>query len=306
MALDNFAAELLGLLPRLGAPRDSLLMLGRQHLTVTGRGLRADPATAALAAELERLRAAGEGFAEPFLQRMGFGAVDSLDCSDYEGCTLVHDLNRPIPREWHRRYDVVFDGGTLEHVFHFPNAVANAAGLVREGGCLVTVTTSNNYNGHGFYQFSPELFYRLFDLERGFRVELMALAQAIGRPRRYRVEDPQRIGCRVTFGGCGPLLLLMIARRVRAVPHDAPVPFQSDYQKTWRDASAGQADMAGQSSAGAHRPALKRRLRALVPAGLLERYDDARRMQARRRDAWRGVTPVRSLAECLTTDAPPC
>jgi hypothetical protein len=237
---------------------------------------------------------------------MGFGAVDSIDCSDYEGCSLVHDMNQPIPREWHERDDVVLDAGTLEHVFHFPNAIANAAHLVREGGCLVSLTTSNNFNGHGFYQFSPELFFRLFGPERGFRVELMALAQAIGRPRRYRVEDPKEIGCRITFGGSGPLLLLMIARRTKVVPQADFVPFQSDYETTWRASAAGQATVPDRS-APAPRSSLKRQVRALLPAGLLGQYDEARWLQARKRDSRRGITEVRSLAECLRPDAtPPC
>ena len=59
------------------------------------------------------------------------------------------------------QFDVVYDGGTLEHVFNFPVALRNAMELLRPGGRLFTIhTCANNLCGHGFYQFSRELFYR--------------------------------------------------------------------------------------------------------------------------------------------------
>jgi hypothetical protein len=54
-------------------------------------------------------------FAEDILAPLGF-EVSSVDASDYEGATIVHDLNIPIPRELVEQFDIVWDGGTLEHV----------------------------------------------------------------------------------------------------------------------------------------------------------------------------------------------
>jgi 2-polyprenyl-3-methyl-5-hydroxy-6-metoxy-1,4-benzoquinol methylase len=53
----------------------------------------------------------------------------------------------------------VFDGGTLEHIFDYPTAIKNCMKMVKPGGHLLLTTPANNWFGHGFYQFSPELFY---------------------------------------------------------------------------------------------------------------------------------------------------
>src|ERR671926_423816 len=46
---------------------------------------------------------------------LGFGAVESLDVSDYEGADHVFDLNRKLlPDTLAARFDLVLNGGTLE------------------------------------------------------------------------------------------------------------------------------------------------------------------------------------------------
>ena len=87
--------------------------------------------------------------------------------------------------------DLVFDGGTLEHVFNFTTALTTAsrgpaAGPVRLGTML------NNWCGHGFYQFSPELFYRALSPENGFSVIEMYFADVEGR-HFCRVVDPAAV-----------------------------------------------------------------------------------------------------------------
>jgi hypothetical protein len=48
---------------------------------------------------------------------------------------------------------------------------------VREGGRMHIMTQCNNAMGHGFYQFSPELYHRVFSPENGFTVEQMFIAE---------------------------------------------------------------------------------------------------------------------------------
>ena len=47
---------------------------------------------------------------------LGSERLESLDITDFEGATVIHDLNKPVSEELKARFDVVFDGGTLEHV----------------------------------------------------------------------------------------------------------------------------------------------------------------------------------------------
>ncbi|MDR1149764.1 MAG: class I SAM-dependent methyltransferase, partial [Spirochaetaceae bacterium] len=82
-----------------------------------------------------------------------FGAVtvDSIDYSDYEGASIVHDMNLPVPGHLKEKYDCVWDGGALEHVFNYPTAIKNCMDMVKIGGHLILETPCNNQCGHGFY-----------------------------------------------------------------------------------------------------------------------------------------------------------
>jgi hypothetical protein len=89
---------------------------------------------------------------------MGFDEVHSLDASDFEGCDFVYDLNRDDPGELAGRYDLILDCGTIEHVFHVPNAMKNIWSMLKVGGHVIHMAPTNNYVDHGFYQFSPTFF----------------------------------------------------------------------------------------------------------------------------------------------------
>jgi hypothetical protein len=95
-----------------------------------------------------------------FKECLGVSDVNSLDYSSYEGADILHDLNQPVPANLKGRFDAVVEGGSLEHIFHFPIAVANLMQMTKVGGTIFASTVSNNLCGHGFYQFSPELIFR--------------------------------------------------------------------------------------------------------------------------------------------------
>jgi hypothetical protein len=175
----------------------------------------------------------GDGFAEPVLRAMGARTVESLDASPFEGATLIHDLNHVLG-DPPRRFTSVIDGGTLEHVFHFPNAIRTFMELVEPGGSLVVLVPANNQNGHGLYQFSPELFYRV--LEDCFEVDRMLLVEYGRRPTWYRVEDPKIAGYRVNVRTRRSTVLMLHARRTTAEAIPALAPQQSDYEAAWSGA----------------------------------------------------------------------
>ena len=93
-----------------------------------------------------------------FFKSLGFDTVHSIDSSDFENATHVHDLNYPVPADLHNRYDVIFNGGTLEHIFHTPNVLANMHAMLKVGGKLIHYAPAFNFVDHGFYNFSPCLF----------------------------------------------------------------------------------------------------------------------------------------------------
>jgi hypothetical protein len=165
--------------------------------------------------------------------------VDSIDFSDFEGATIVCDLGVPVARELHRKFDLVVDGGTLEHIFMIPTAFANMMNMTRLGGYLYIHGNCNNQTGHGFYQFSPELMYRAFGKANGFE-PVVRLARAryfgaelTGNHAVYDVVDPVDVGRRVTLISRQPILVMTLARRISDVdPFTQPV-LQSDYVIRW-------------------------------------------------------------------------
>jgi hypothetical protein len=205
------------------------------------------------------------GFAEPVFLALGATSVRSLDASDFEGAEFVHDLNQPVPDEMKGNFDLVFDGGTLEHVFNFPQSLKNCMEMVRAGGRFITHTAGNNWWGHGFYQFSPELFYRTLSEPNGFEVERM-IAHMVGPYGRwYEVSDPDRIRSRVEAISFGPINLLVQAKRKSIVPIFAKAPQQSDYSERWENPDqANEAAGVNRTAWSASRPKLARVLPGLV------------------------------------------
>lgn len=98
---------------------------------------------------------------------LGFDFIRSSDASDYEGADLIVDLNsNEIPEELNEKFDVIFDGGTFEHVFHIPNAFNNIFKMLKPGGRIIHIAPSSNHIDHGFYMFSPTLFWDYYNANK--------------------------------------------------------------------------------------------------------------------------------------------
>lgn len=166
-------------------------------------------------------------------------ALDVLDYSDYQGANVIHDLNEPIKAHLVEQYDAAIDGGTLEHVFDYPTALRNLLSLSKIGGSLFLFTPANNLFGHGFYQFSPDLFYRIFSEQNGCRLQKMALAESFFvdvergfKKRVYQVLDPQVKGMRSILVNAYPAMLLVQAIKTDRTPPKLRA-LQSDYVAIW-------------------------------------------------------------------------
>lgn len=175
---------------------------------------------------------AGIKTSQDFLRFLGAREISAMDFSDYEGATILHDLNKPVGDELKGKFTFVLDGGTTEHVFNFPTALANAMEMIEVGGHLVIITGGNNFLGHGFYQFSPELFYRALGAENGFAVKRLIAAEVGGN--WYEVADPQTVKSRVELINEKPVYLMVLAQKIESRPLFANAPQQSDYVEMWQ------------------------------------------------------------------------
>lgn len=208
------------------------LLLGRHLLYLDDRAR----------AEHASLIGVRDEYADTLFQSLGARVIDSIDASDYEGASIIHDLNKPVPSEWHGRYSVVFDGGTLEHIFDVPCALRSCMEMIAPGGHFVSATGAHGFMGHGFYQFSPELYFRVFSPENGFRVERMVAHNAYYESPWYEVADPDEVRSRVSISSPYPVHLQVSARRVERRSVFARPPQQSDYATAWHSHETQHAD----------------------------------------------------------------
>jgi len=231
-----------------GASFERVLTIGRQSLCLHLAEVQELAALSGRApgslAELLGGRVTSGAGSEHFLRAfLGAGSVEALDYSDYEGAQHLHDMNQPVAEDMVGRFDVVYDGGTLEHIFNFPTAIANLMRMTKVGGRVFMSTPANNFFGHGFYQFSPELMFRVFAPENGFEIRTVQVLETrypspeLSRNRiAYEVADPAAVHCRVGLLTNRPVLMLVEARKVEEKPLFARMPLQSDYVTEWNAA----------------------------------------------------------------------
>lgn len=292
MAIDYTGSAFLLSARRRGIPLGRVLTLGRQHLSLTGDMI------AALERQFEVDLGEFSGcegeerFAEPFLEFLGATSVTSMDFSDYEESSLCHDLNRPIPEEWKGGYDSVIDGGTLEHVFDFPCAIRNAMELLDVGGHFFGFNPADHWLGHGFYQFGPELFFRVFTAANGFEVVDVILAEDSVDGAVYKVRDPASTGHRLSIRSRERVTSLVLARRTGgAEALFGETPQQSDYTHRWESGEEQEPRHDGRASG------IKSLVKRILP-GRVVRAVQRRAIERRHaQESSRGLTKLRSLSE---------
>ena len=175
-------------------------------------------------------------YAEDLFRYFGADTVDSLDYSDYEGATIIHDLNIPVVEALKNKYTCVFDCGTLEHVFNYPAAIKNCMDMTAINGHFILHTPANNQFGHGFYQFSPELFFSLLHERNGFSETKIYMQNNYGH--WFEVVDPRLINRRVDVccSESVPSTMYIQSKKIAPVPEHLTV-LQSDYELIWSKGS---------------------------------------------------------------------
>ncbi|SKA92558.1 hypothetical protein SAMN02745166_01914 [Prosthecobacter debontii] len=213
-------------------------------------------------------RAEDASAGEQLFKAIGAEKVDSMDISDYEGASIIHNLNQPVPDHLKLAFDVVFDGGTLEHVFDYPTALKNALSMVKPGGWFLAITPSNMWCGHGFYQFSPEVFRTILSEVNGFKLKMMAFALSTYKKEYWiwdaeQVQRPGRLGIFSKHPAC----LLIAAQRISSeIPEKLSVQ-QPDYVVRWEAGSEKQEikTALAQTSAPVQTKSLKSKLVSILP-----------------------------------------
>ena len=242
MGLDANGTKFLMFARQRGVSFSKTAMIGRQSLLLSPAKLSTNLRSfgfESTAGQAKKLIQDSNEYSEGFLKLLGADEIVSFDASAYENASVVHDFNHPIPDKYKDQFSVVLDGGTLEHIFNFPAAIKNCMDMVAEGGHFLGITPANNQLGHGFYQFSPELYFRVFSEQNGFKLQNLIIFEETADSAWYEVADPDVVHERVTLRNNESSMLLIIAKKIRSVSV-FETPQQSDYAAVWR----GETDIA--------------------------------------------------------------
>jgi hypothetical protein len=235
MGIDLNGAQLLIMERKNGLSFERMATLGRQGLHANRPALISVLREAGYEISTDRMRKLLDPtieYSEELFGLLGAREIIAIDVSDYEGAQIVHDMNRRIPDSLASAFDLVLDSGTLEHIFEFPTALRNSAQMVRPKGSFISITMANNFCGHGFYQFSPELFYRFLCSKNGYVVESCIIWEDVPGSMFYQVPDPDAIRTRIDLTSDFGTYMIVKANRLGDISREF-IPQQSDYVQRW-------------------------------------------------------------------------
>lgn len=172
-------------------------------------------------------------FIDAALIQAGARPLESMDASAFEGASIVHDLNKNLDAEDLRgAFDTLIDSGTAEHVYDIRQCFQNYADLLRIGGKLYLFLPANNYLGHGFYQFSPDVLRGAFSVENGFEEVFCYLGVPSWNGFRWFYPRPvQATGERNAFHSRRQAIIHFCA--VKRANRAIQSPIQTDYALNW-------------------------------------------------------------------------
>src|SRR3989338_8219287 len=233
MALDLESAKFIADAADKGASFDKCLTIGRQVIMLSQKELNFLKKRSRILKKSGIMNSESmPRYSDDFFKALGAKEVDSLDASDYEGASIIFDLNQPLKGQ-KKQFDIVFDGGSLEHIFNIPVVMENYIKLVKTGGRFIGHIPANNYLGHGFYQFSPEFFFKVFSQENGFSIEQLVLIEYSPIKKLFVVKDPRMSQSSAHTMNKYHLYIYIQARKNKEVKCFKKWPTQQVYNKMW-------------------------------------------------------------------------
>jgi len=169
---------------------------------------------------------------------LGFSKVDSLDFVAHEGANFVHDLNISVPESFHEKWDVIYDAGTLEHVFDLTTAFKNIHLMLKPNGFIIHELPTNDFVDHGFWQISPTALLDCYGIN-GYKI-LEAWVWVLepeenlhtAAPRRYIYEPLQFRQLSIGKFPRGMAGVSFLARKGGST-NSFVMPIQGFYQEHW-------------------------------------------------------------------------
>ena len=167
------------------------------------------------------------------IEYFGSTEVESIDSNSYENASIIHDMNVVIADELQNKFDTVIDCGCSEHIYNVAEALKNYSYMCKPGGQIIHILPANNFCGHGFWQFSPELFFSLYSKKNGYDDTEVFIADLSDTKYWYKVKEPIS-GKRANVSSSNALYLL-VRTKLRDTLFDHSNVQQSDYVYQWNN-----------------------------------------------------------------------
>lgn len=216
-----------------GADLSKTLTLGRQFRALTQKELlKYMPQFQNL--PKEKLTADFQSpYVEDLFQDMYGAKLLSLDGFAHEHPDYLYDLNEPVPEEMTEQFTMLIDGGTMEHVFHVPQLLQNTFRMLKPGGFYLAMVPTNNFNGHGLYQFSPDFFYSVFSEANGMTIRDVFIVKFSAKNKVWKINSsPAAGGERIQFDVNTQTEIYVIAEKTGPTPARLKAQ-QTDYEEGW-------------------------------------------------------------------------
>tara|TARA_B100000963_G_C22614715_1_gene666696 strand:+ start:1495 stop:2340 length:846 start_codon:yes stop_codon:yes gene_type:complete len=117
---------------------------------------------------------------EDYFISIGFKEYRSIDINGaYK--SLQFDLNKNILEtyNYNKKYDLVINNGTGEHVFNQYNLFLNFHNLTRRNGIMLNILPFIDWINHGFYNFNP-IFFADLAASNNYKIIKLSLANRHG------------------------------------------------------------------------------------------------------------------------------
>ena len=166
---------------------------------------------------------------EILINYFGANLVDSLDNSNFEGANIICDMSEDL-KDIKKHYDTILDFGTSEHVFNINQNLINISKLCKKGGRIIHCLPANNQCGHGFWQFSPELFFGLYDESNGYKLTQTYLIDSYDNKNYWQINKKPK-NERLELNSFTPIYIFVST--IKNLEHTSQKAQQSDYEFIW-------------------------------------------------------------------------
>ena len=169
-----------------------------------------------------------DGFCEAYLNTIGWPKLESLDFSDIEGAEYIQDLSKPVSKDLKGKFDLIYDGGTTEHVFDIAQSFRNVDAMLQDQGIFISCVGTDGWFGHGFYQVGPDIPWSYWVESLDYKMLGCWTFVRQGNDELREIEDPRNVNRGAEHRYSKPqFLFYMVQKQPRKGPPEPVI--QSHY-----------------------------------------------------------------------------